>query len=163
MQCMHKGYEEETMDFKQIQTVIKDFEKSSITSLDIELEGIKIKLRKGNHMIEEEKHVISQVIFDEKQGQSGVAQAVLEKGLPTKIAGFEVKAPLVGTFYAAAGPEAPLFATVGKKVKKGDTLCIIEAMKIMNEIASPMDGTIKEILVKDGEAIGFDQLLMTIE
>ncbi|MGN0609096.1 MAG: acetyl-CoA carboxylase biotin carboxyl carrier protein [Oscillospiraceae bacterium] len=74
-----------------------------------------------------------------------------------------VRSPIVGTFYAAASPEKPPFAEVGKKVKKGDVLMIIESMKLMNEIQSEFDGTVTRILVKNGEAVEFDQPLMVIE
>jgi acetyl-CoA carboxylase biotin carboxyl carrier protein len=74
-----------------------------------------------------------------------------------------VKSPIVGTFYAAASPDKPPFAEVGKKVKKGDVIMIIESMKLMNEIQSEFDGTVKQILVKNGEAVEYDQPLMVIE
>ena len=77
--------------------------------------------------------------------------------------GKEVKAPLVGTFYSSNEPGGKPFVSVGDTVKKGQPLCIIEAMKVMNEIESPYDGVIKEIKVQNEEAVGFDQILMVIE
>ena len=70
---------------------------------------------------------------------------------------------MVGVFYQAASPEADPYVTVGKTVKKGDTVCIIEAMKLMNEIQAEEDGTIKEILVKNGDIIEYGQPLFVIE
>lgn len=74
-----------------------------------------------------------------------------------------VKSPLVGTFYRAPSPESPPFVEVGSKVKKGDILCIIEAMKVMNEIKSEVEGTVKEILVENGKPVEFGEVLFVIE
>lgn len=74
-----------------------------------------------------------------------------------------VKAPLVGTFYAASAPDKPPFVTVGKRVKKGDVLMIIESMKLMNEVQSDFDGVVEEILVTNGQAVEFDQPIMIIK
>jgi len=73
-----------------------------------------------------------------------------------------VKSPLVGTFYRAPSPTSPPFVELGQKVKKGDVLCIIEAMKVMNEIKSDYDGIIKEILVENGKPVEFGQVLFII-
>ena len=80
-----------------------------------------------------------------------------------QVSGNVVKSPIVGTFYAAASPEKPPFVTVGQQVKKGDVLMIIESMKLMNEVQSEFDGTVAEILVKNGEAVEFDQPIMVIK
>lgn len=79
------------------------------------------------------------------------------------VCGNVVKSPIVGTFYAAPDPNKPPFAEVGKHVKKGDVLMIIESMKLMNEITSEYDGVVKQILVKNGEAVDYDQPVMIIE
>lgn len=92
--------------------------------------------------------------------QSASAPAPTTASQPT---GKTIKAPMVGVFYKAASPEAEPYVTVGKAVKKGDTVCIIEAMKLMNEIQAEEDGTIKEILVKDGDIIEYGQPLFVIE
>nr|WP_297175692.1 acetyl-CoA carboxylase biotin carboxyl carrier protein [uncultured Agathobaculum sp.] len=78
-------------------------------------------------------------------------------------AGTEVKSPLVGTFYSAPSPDAPPFVLVGQKVKEGDTLCIIEAMKTMNEIKSPCDGTVLRILAQPGDMVEYNQTVIVIE
>jgi len=74
-----------------------------------------------------------------------------------------VKSPLVGTFYRAPSPESPPFVEVGSKIKKGDVLCIVEAMKVMNEIKSEVEGTIKEIFVENATPVEFGQVLFVIE
>lgn len=91
------------------------------------------------------------------------AQAPAEASAPAQVSGNVVKSPIVGTFYAAASPEKPPFAVVGQQVKKGDVLMIIESMKLMNEVQSEFDGTVAEILVKNGEAVEFDQPIMIIK
>ena len=80
-----------------------------------------------------------------------------------KSSGNSVKAPIVGTFYSASSPDAEPFVTVGKRVKKGETIFIIESMKVMNEVLSEFDGVVKEILVSDGDPVDFDQTVMVIE
>ena len=74
-----------------------------------------------------------------------------------------VKSPIIGTFYAAPAPDKPPFVKVGDKIEKGQVVCIVESMKLMNEINSEFAGTVAEILVKDGEAVEFDQKLIRIE
>jgi acetyl-CoA carboxylase biotin carboxyl carrier protein len=81
----------------------------------------------------------------------------------SQTSGNVVKAPIVGTYYSASSPDKPPFAEVGKKVKKGDVLMIIESMKLMNEVQSEFDGVVKEILVENGTAVEFDQPVMIIE
>lgn len=94
------------------------------------------------------------------------AAQTAEKASPqpaAKPSGTEVKAPIVGTYYAAPAPGKPPFVTVGQRVKKGDVIMIIETMKLMNEIQSDIDGVVSKILVKDGQAVEFDQPIMIIE
>lgn len=133
------------MDFKQIQIIIKEFEKSSMTFLEIENEGFKIKLSKN-------KGEKVEVITSDKT----------EEIIEPKSVGFEVKSPLVGTFYAASNPNEKPFVSVGERVEVGDTLCIIEAMKIMNEITAPVSGVIDSIKITNGSPVGFDQVIMVI-
>ncbi|MBE0457833.1 acetyl-CoA carboxylase biotin carboxyl carrier protein [Pseudoalteromonas sp. KG3] len=90
------------------------------------------------------------------------AEAAAPAG-PTGPTGHQVLSPMVGSFYAAASPEAPAYVEVGSQVKVGDTLCIIEAMKMMNQIESDKAGTVKAILVENGEPVEFDQPLFIIE
>ena len=89
---------------------------------------------------------------------SAPAPAAEEKPLSGKI----IKSPIVGTFYASPSPDQPPFVQVGDTVKKGDVIMIIESMKLMNDVQSDMDGTVQEILVKNGEAVEYDQPLMIL-
>lgn len=86
--------------------------------------------------------------------------APAEEQLP---AGTQVKSPLVGTFYSSPSPDEPPFVLVGQQVKEGDTLCIIEAMKIMNEIKAPCDGKIIRIMAQPGDMVEYNQVLCVIE
>src|SRR5215831_1620989 len=86
-----------------------------------------------------------------------------EGGKPTEPAGHQLKSPMVGTFYRAPSPGAPAFVEVGQAVTKGQTLCIIEAMKLLNEIESDVAGTIKAILVENGQPVEYGQALFLIE
>ena len=90
------------------------------------------------------------------------AAAPVQEAQPV-LSGKVVKSPIVGTFYAAPAPGKPAYAPVGKTVAKGEVLFIIESMKLMNEVTSEFDGKAVEILVKDGEAVEFDQPIMRIE
>lgn len=138
------------MDFKQIQTLIKEFEKSSMTVLEIEHEGFKLKLSKNKG------EVLTRV---ESNNVSPVGEVAHEE---VKVQGYEVKSPLVGTFYMQNSPKDKPFVSIGQRVEAGDTLCIIEAMKIMNEITAPISGVIDSIKVSNASPVGFDQVLMVI-
>ncbi len=90
------------------------------------------------------------------------AAAAQDEQTKAETAGNEVKAPIVGTFYAAPSPDSEPFVKVGSKVKKGDTIFIIESMKVMSEVQSEFDGEVKKILVNSGDPVDFDQTLMVI-
>lgn len=92
-----------------------------------------------------------------------VSAAAPVESAPKAVSGNIVKSPIVGTFYAAPAPGKPAYASVGQTVKQGDVLFIIESMKLMNEVTSEFSGTVAEILVKDGEAVEFDQPILRIE
>lgn len=142
------------MDFKQIQTIIKDFEESNLTILEIEQDGFKLRLSKN-----------SDTVFENTN--NGEANEAIQKEDPYNVpfpdtTVTEVKSPLVGTFYAANSPDEEPFITVGSNVVVGQKLCIIEAMKIMNEITSPISGTVTRIFPQNGAAVGYDEVLVTI-
>ncbi|MDD2227309.1 MAG: acetyl-CoA carboxylase, biotin carboxyl carrier protein [Clostridia bacterium] len=141
------------MDFKLILEIIKNFNKSAATTLEIEKDNFKLKLSKNEspYIKQHEKSIT----FATEEN----AVSVIEEETN---AGFEIKSPLVGTYYAANSPTDEPFVKVNQKVEKGQTLCIIEAMKIMNEIVAPASGTIVAIKPNNGSFIGFDQVLMVI-
>lgn len=144
-----------------------------------DLSVLEIETKKGRRIrIEKNKPVAPAVAFNATAPTPTVAPAPVQapvvetapvqQSAPTQASapqptGKTIKAPMVGVFYKAASPEAEPYVTVGKTVKKGDTVCIIEAMKLMNEIQAEEDGTIKEILAKDGDIIEYGQPLFVIE
>ncbi len=137
---------------KDIQKIIKDFENSKLTELELSIEDVKIKLSKNKN---ESKSAVETVL---SQVQSIVPEEQVKSML-----GLEIKSPLVGTFYRSESPTSKPFVEVGQVVRKGDVLCIIEAMKIMNEITAPASGKVLNILLNDKDVVSFDQVLMTIE
>ena len=151
------------MEYKEIKQLMEDMENSSLSSLDISLQdGTKISIQKENN--EETKnytvHISKTVKIEniEKEEQK-IFESKSSNNENRKI----VKAPMVGTFYLKPSPTSEAYVEIGKTVKKGDTLCIIEAMKLMNEIESEFDGKIIEICVKDGEAVEYGKPLFVIE
>jgi len=148
--------ENDTMlTIKEIQQIIKDFEKSELTQLELELDGVKIKLSKN-------KTTEITTVTENNKPQTYINKPEAKAESKEKVSGQEVKSPLVGTFYRSESPASPPFVEVGTIVKKGDVLCIIEAMKIMNEITAPHSGKITKILLEDKDVVSFDQVLMII-
>ncbi len=138
------------MNLEEIEKLMKLLENSSLSYLEVEENGLKIKLDKNSGVREtivttEKNEVVSN-----------------DKVVEDKVEGNIVTAPLVGTFHNAPYKDAKPFVSVGSKVKKGDKLCIIEAMKVMNEITSPYDGIVKEILVNDNDVVDFGKKLFVI-
>ena len=145
------------MEYEKIKQLMEDMGNSKLTAIDIDFpDGTKISMKKeiavkvATPVVEVETETISSV----EKTQEVSAQVVK---------GNIVKSPMVGTFYLKPSPTSESYVEVGKNVKKGDTLCIIEAMKLMNEIESEFEGKVKEILVKDGEAVEYGKPLFIIE
>ncbi|WP_195279506.1 acetyl-CoA carboxylase biotin carboxyl carrier protein [Clostridium sp. J1101437_171009_A5] len=150
------------MDFKEICALMERFEASSIQHFELEQKDFRLALDKA-------LPAVSAVIPAPVPG--AVIPAAPAPAAPAPAApapapeaeGSFIKAPLVGTFYAASSPDAAPFAPVGTAVKKGQTVCILEAMKMMSEVPAPADGVIAEVLVSDGELVGFDQPLFRLK
>ncbi len=138
---------------KEIQKIIKDFENSELTELELSIEDVKIKLSKNKHEVNPVLEPVKVTTLEQKP-----VEVESKKSL-----GLEIKSPLVGTFYRSESPTAKPFVEVGQVVNKGDVLCIIEAMKIMNEITAPASGKVLSIGLKDKDVVSFDQVLMTLE
>ncbi|HAQ56202.1 MAG TPA: acetyl-CoA carboxylase biotin carboxyl carrier protein [Acholeplasmatales bacterium] len=143
------------MTLKEIQGIIKDFESSNLTTLELETGDVKLRLSKLTQPVASANAPVI------TQATTPAAAAAIDQAVENRTC-VAVKSPLVGTFYASATPSGEAFAKVGQIVKKGATLCIIEAMKIMNEIAAPVAGVIERIDVKNGQVVGYDQVLLTI-
>ncbi len=145
------------MEYEKIKQLMEDMGNSKLTSIDIDFpDGTKISMKK------EEKQVVVENLSTKQEIKVETAQKKQEEREKQE-EGTIVKSPMVGTFYAKPSPDREAFVTVGQKVKKGDVLCIIEAMKLMNEIESELDGEIKEILVKDEETVEYGKPLFIIK
>ena len=148
------------MEYEKIKQLIDDMGNSKLTSLEIDFpDGTKISMKKEEKTvlleatdrtvtkISNEKNVTEEVVNSDKKVEEGNI----------------IKSPMVGTFYAKPSPDSEPYVEVGKNVKKGDVVCIIEAMKLMNEIESEFDGEIAEILVKDGEPVEYGKPLFRVK
>lgn len=141
----------------EIKEFIAVLEDSSLSVLELQNEnGSKIRLEKPQ-VVQQVAAQAAPVAQSAPTTQSAPVQAA-----PAVDTGKAINAPIVGVFYAAPSPDAQPYVSVGKQVKKGDTVCIIEAMKCMNEIQAEEDGEILEILVKDGELVEYGQPLFKI-
>ncbi len=148
------------MEYEKIKQLMEDMGDSKLTTLDIDFpDGTKISMKK------EEKQVVVEKLQtkEEKKVEKLEIAEVRQEDKEDIPMGNVVKSPMVGTFYAKPSPDSEAFVTVGQKVKKGDVLCIIEAMKLMNEIESEFDGEITEILVKDEETVEYGKPLFVIK
>ncbi|MBK6400503.1 MAG: acetyl-CoA carboxylase biotin carboxyl carrier protein [Rhodocyclaceae bacterium] len=154
------------MDLRKLKTLIDLVQNSGISELEISEGEEKIRIAKhatpaagtttvmmGGPMMAPAAAPLPPAVPSVSAGTDAVA---------AEPEGHPVKAPMVGTFYRAGSPGAPVFVEVGQSVKQGDTLCIIEAMKLMNEIEADASGTIKAILVENGQPVEFDQPLFII-
>ncbi len=144
------------MEYEKIKQLMDDMGNSKLSSIDIDFpDGTKISMKK-NENVEISTKAMKSSSQDVKKEESELEQSSNEN------TGKIVNSPMVGTFYIKPNPSANPYVEVGKKVKKGDVLCIIEAMKLMNEIESEFDGEIAEIFIKDGEAVEYGKALFRI-
>jgi len=154
------------MNTKEIKELIDLLKGSDVSELEIEREGVKIHIKKGASA-----PVITPVIAAPQVAQVPVAQAVAAPVIipaataaePVKPAGNTINSPMVGTFYRAPAPDSAPFVKEGDIIKEGQTVCIIEAMKLMNEIKAETKGKITKIMVENGQAVEFGQALFIVE
>lgn len=143
------------MEYEKIKQLIDEMGNSKLTEIDIEFpDGTKISMKKDKI---QEKIIQNTSIVENDTIENQIKEDKNEKK------GNIIKSPMVGTFYLKPSPTAEPYIEIGKEVKKGDVLCIIEAMKLMNEIESEYTGNVIEILVKDGEAVEYGTPLFRIE
>lgn len=144
------------MNIKKIEEVIRLMEKHNLTEISVEEEGVKIHLRKGfSGEIEKSIQMASPVLTPARE----VPPAAKEEARNV----VEIKAPMVGTFYRSPSPDTKPFVDVGNRINEGDVLCIIEAMKLMNEIKSEVKGKIIDILAENGGPVEFGQVMFLVE
>ncbi|MFT6372630.1 MAG: acetyl-CoA carboxylase biotin carboxyl carrier protein [Gammaproteobacteria bacterium] len=143
------------MDIRKVKKLIELLEESGIAELEI---------KEGEESVRISRYSAAAPIMQAAAAApvAAVAPAVLAAA-PADMSGQQIKSPMVGTFYSSASPTSGPFVKEGQKVKVGDTLCIIEAMKMMNQIEADKAGTIRSIVVENGSPIEFDQVLFIIE
>jgi acetyl-CoA carboxylase biotin carboxyl carrier protein len=168
------------MDLKVISELIRMMGDSKLSSLEVESKDLRIKLEKSLKLTnleydEVNRDSVTKSLFNKKDEDTEVkvqqpSKELNEAGFVEKAIDSSeseslkvIKSPIVGTFYSSASPESKPFAEVGKTVKKGETLCIIEAMKLMNEIESEFDGEIIEILAQNGAMVEYGQPLFKLK
>lgn len=162
------------MDIKEIQSLIKFVAKSGASEVKLEMEDIKITIRTGSTSGTPETTIVQQI----PMAQAPVAAApapVQETSAPAAAPSKEttvseddskyitIKSPIIGTFYRKPSPDKPAFVEVGSEIKQGDVLCVIEAMKLFNDIESEVSGKIVKVLVDDSSPVEFDQPLFLVD
>ena len=152
------------MDLRKLKTLIDLVSESNVSELEItEAEG-KVRIVKGGPAMVQGAHMPMPAPMQPNVAAAAPAlPAAAPAAAPEAPKGHIVKSPMVGTFYRASSPGAKSFVEVGSQVKEGDTVCIIEAMKILNEIETDKAGTIIEILCENGQAVEYGQPLFVIE
>lgn len=150
------------MNIKEIKEMVNLMNENNLLELEIEKEGMRIRLKKtvpnGYNSSDTPVLIENNRLIDTQRSKE--ITAAQEKTIPNSV---EIKAPMVGTFYRAPQPEAPPYAQVGQNIDTGQVICIIEAMKLMNEIKSEIKGKILEILVDNAEPVEFGQPIFLIE
>jgi len=144
------------MNIKKIRELVKIMKDNDLTEVEIEQEGVKIKLAKKAHGVIEHSLAVPEYRKEETVSSESAPEAAEENGK-------EIKAPMVGTFYRAPSPEIESYVEVGDVVQKGDVLCIVEAMKVMNEVKAEFGGRITKICVDNAEPVEFEQVMFLIE
>ena len=167
------------MDLKEIQNLIKFVAKSGASEVKLEMDDVKITIRTGSDESKAETTYVQQVPMQAApmpQQQAAPAQAPVaaaqedkkEAAAPKTEAEDDskyvtIKSPIIGTFYRKPSPDKPTFVEVGATIKEGDVLCVIEAMKLFNEIESEVNGKIIKVLVDDASPVEFDQPLFVVD
>ena len=156
------------MDLKDIQELIKFVAKSGATEVDLEIDNIKISIKspekKRRGEVDEITTIVQQPTSSVMAVPAVTATAIASTPEVDENANYiTIKSSMIGTFYRSSSPETPSFVNVGDTIKEGDTLCIIEAMKLFNEIESEVSGKIIKALVDDTTPIEFDQPLFLVD
>lgn len=154
------------MDLRKLKTLIDLVSESEVSELEItEAEG-KVRIVKGGGTVmmqhAPQQMMAAPAMSEPAAPATATAVAPTAPAAPAQEAGTPIKSPMVGTYYATSAPGAAPYVTVGASVKKGQTLCIIEAMKLLNEIEAECDGVVKQILVDNAEPVEYGQVLFVI-
>lgn len=157
------------MKLSEIQELIKFVVKSGASEITYEIKGLKLTVKTQGKNGGEQQQIIMHAPM--QVAQPAAAPAAEKKGPAPKAAApvaddskyITIKSPMIGTFYRSSAPDKPAFANVGDEIKKGQTICIIEAMKLFNEIESEFAGKIVKVLVEDSTPVEYDQPLFLVE
>lgn len=146
------------MNYQEIKQLMEDMGNSKLEALEIDFpDGTKISMKKNQ---KKEK-----VVHTQKEEHPNKKQEVIveDRNVVQEVSYKEIKSPMVGTFYASASPDKDAFVKVGDKISKGQVLCIVEAMKLMNEIESEFDGEIVEVCVQNEEIVEYGQVMFKVK
>jgi acetyl-CoA carboxylase biotin carboxyl carrier protein len=152
------------MDIRKVKKLIELLEESGISEIEIKEgeESVRISRSLSGAVAAPAPLPVTQVVAPPPAAAPAAAQPEAPTA-PSAPEGTVIESPMVGTFYASPSPGSPAFVSVGQTVKPGDTICIVEAMKILNQIESEVSGTIKAVLVEDGQPVEFGQPLMVVD
>ncbi|WP_024678926.1 acetyl-CoA carboxylase biotin carboxyl carrier protein [Pseudomonas syringae] len=150
------------MDIRKVKKLIELLEESGIDELEIREGEESVRISRHSKTPAQPYYAPAPVAAPVAAPAPAAVPAAAEAPSAPKLNGFVVKSPMVGTFYRTPAPTSPAFVEVGQTVKKGDTICIVEAMKMMNHIQAEASGVIESILVENGQPVEFDQPLFTI-
>ena len=153
------------MDFKKIKKLVSLVETSDISSLSVEEDNLKVEIKRelGPSLVSQSLPVAAPIQAPPLPTAPVTSTDPTPSDAPSIDAGLvEIKSPMVGTFYLTPNPESPPFVSTGKSIAKGDVVCIVEAMKLFNEIESEISGTIDTICVDNGAPVEFDQPLFLV-
>lgn len=159
------------MDIEELEKIISLLKRNDITEFELNEGGIHLKLHRGVAQVitaptparvglEPAVVAAAPLMFDNLPGGTPEANGRAPSSIP--VGWVKVESPIVGTFYRKPNPEAEAFVSEGATVKKGDTLCIVEAMKLMNEIEAPVGGRVEKVLLNDGQVVEFGEVLFYI-
>ena len=147
------------MDLNEIRKIVELMDEHELSYFHLNEEGVDLKMKKGADIVQ----VAQASMAAAAPAASAAPTAAGESVAADAPAGNEITAPMVGTFYMASSPDADPYIKVGDTISEGQTLCIIEAMKVMNEIKAEISGTITAIIAPDGEPVQFGDLLFSLQ
>lgn len=151
------------MDIRKVKKLMELLEESGMSEIEIKEGEESVKISRYGNSPAPAQHPIQSFVQQQAPVSSAPTSQKASPNEQPQETGQSVTSPMVGTFYSAPSPTAKPFVSIGQKINQGDTVGIIEAMKIMNQIESDQSGTVIEILVKDGEAVEFGQSLIVVE
>lgn len=159
------------MDLKEIQNLIKFVAKSGASEVKLEMDDVKITIKTGSddkettfvQQVPMQQHAMPQQPAPQAAPQVSAQETGAKPNADDDSKYITVKSPIIGTFYRKPSPDKPVFVEVGDSIKEGDVLCVIEAMKLFNEIESEVSGKIVKMLVDDASPVEFDQPLFLVD